>query len=148
MRIFGLISVIIVTLFSLNVKANDELATGALQIQHAQARASIPGQFNSAAYFLVKNEGLQTHALVSVSSPAAKMVQIHRSFIENGMAKMQQIEELSVKPNEQQELKPGGLHVMLMGLVNPLLEGELLPLKLTFEDGSEMFMELPIKHIG
>lgn len=72
--------------------------------------------------------------LVSASSPDANMVQIHESRIESGMMMMNEMREgLALPAGETVALAPGGNHLMLMGVPEPLVAGDTVALTLTFE---------------
>ncbi len=122
------------------VQAHD-YKLGDLTIQHPWARASIGAAKAGAAYLAVTNAGEAVDRLVGVSSPRARRVDFHGSLIEDGVAKMRRVEAIEVAPGEPAVLRPGGLHVMLMGLKAPLIEGELLPLTLTFERAGSVEIE-------
>jgi copper(I)-binding protein len=72
--------------------------------------------------------------LVSVASPAANLVQIHESRIESGMMMMNELKEgLPLPAGETVALAPGGNHLMLLGVKEPLVAGDTVALTLTFE---------------
>jgi hypothetical protein len=73
-------------------------------------------------------------ALVSASSPVAGVVEIHEMKMDGGVMKMSAVKSLAVPAGKGVELKPGGYHVMLMDLKQPLKEGETVPVTLNFED--------------
>ena len=106
---------------------------GNLTIQQPWARASIGAAKAGAAYLTVTNAGGEADRLIGVASPVAKRAEIHAQLIEAGVSKMRRVDAIEVAPGEPAVLRPGGLHIMLMGLNAPLIEGELLPLSLTFE---------------
>jgi copper(I)-binding protein len=75
--------------------------------------------------------------LVSVTSPAANLVQIHESRIESGMMMMNELKEgLPLPAGETVALAPGGNHLMLLGVEEPLVAGDTVALTLTFESSS------------
>jgi len=117
---------------------------GDLKIEHPWARASIGVAKAGAAYLVVINAGKETDRLVAAASPVAETVQIHTHLIEDGVAKMRRVMAVEVEPGEPAVLQPGGLHVMLMGLKAPLVEGEVFPLTLTFERAGEIEIEVMI----
>jgi copper(I)-binding protein len=72
--------------------------------------------------------------LVSVTSPAANLVQIHESRIESGMMMMNELKEgLPLPAGEAVALAPGGNHLMLLGVKEPLVAGDTVALTLSFE---------------
>jgi copper(I)-binding protein len=75
-------------------------------------------------------------ALVAVATPTAKTAEIHSSALEGGVMKMSAIDSLALPAGKTVELRPGGYHVMLLDLVQPLREGDNVPMTLTFTDAS------------
>jgi periplasmic copper chaperone A len=123
-------------------------AAGArIEVSAGYVRAVPPGMLNSAAFMRLKNADSLTHQLVSASSPAAKAVELHTHLMEEGMMKMRRIAQIELPAGKMVELKPGGLHVMLIGLVHDLTEGDAVELTLTYGDGSSQKMSLPVKGI-
>lgn len=95
------------------------------------ARAAVTG--NSAAYMTLRNQSAVADRLVKAESDAAGVVELHKSTMEGGMMKMAPVDGIALPAQGQAELKPGGLHVMLIGLKRELKAGEKLKLKLYFE---------------
>ncbi len=75
--------------------------------------------------------------LVAAQSPVAGVVEIHEMAMENDVMKMRQVSGLDLTAGRTLELKPGGYHVMLMDLKQPLKAGDSVPLTLVFEDGAK-----------
>jgi copper(I)-binding protein len=73
-------------------------------------------------------------ALVAVSSPVAKAAEIHTMTMDGGVMRMRAIDSLPLPAGKTVELKPGGYHLMLLDLVQPLKAGETVPVVLTFTD--------------
>ncbi|GEM_PF-362014 len=107
-----------------------------LQVTGAWARPSIEGNDLSAAYFRVSNFGETADTLVTVQTDAAQMVELHTMMMDGDVMRMRPLEDgIAVASGETVILKPGGLHVMLMGLTRPLNMGDNILLTLTFESG-------------
>lgn len=107
----------------------------AVSIDNAWARATVPGQMGSAAYFTIHNSGGQDR-LMSVASPAAD-ASLHSTSMDNGVMRMRPLDALAIPAKGTVELKPGGTHVMLMALKQPLQAGQTLELDLKFEKSGE-----------
>ena len=120
---------------------------GNIQIQHAYARAVPPGQPNSAAFMTLRNMSDASNAVVSASSPAAKVVELHTHTMDGGMMKMRKVEKIDIPAKGTTELKPGGLHIMLIGLKEQLKPGMKVSLTLKFADGSESSVEAPVQEV-
>ena len=100
-------------------------------VSGAWARATMPGQPVSGAYFdIVSAEG---GALVGASSPAAGVVEVHQMQLDGGVMKMRAMPRLPLPAGKTVSLKPGGYHVMLMDLKQPLREGDKVALTLKLE---------------
>lgn len=143
MNINPLASALLMTL-SLGVQAavNDQI-----QIKDGFVREVPPNQTISAAFMTIQNNDMSDHKVVSASSPAAKIVELHTHTHENGMMKMRQIPQIDLPAGADAMLKPGGLHIMLIDLTAPLASDKPVPVTIKFEDGSEKTMELPVKSV-
>lgn len=104
-----------------------------LKVESAWARASV-GR-NGAAFVTIFNGGNAPDRLVGVASPVAPDVMVHRSFEEDGTMKMEHVAAIPIDAKQRIEMKPGGLHIMLVNLKQPLKKGDQFPLSLTFERG-------------
>ena len=98
----------------------------------------------SAVYLTVDNAGPRADALVSASSDVAKTTELHEVRTEEGV-KMRPVEKIPLPAGGKVELKPGGYHVMLIGLTRDLKPGDIIPVTLTFELGGEMRVEATVK---
>ncbi|GHA63928.1 transporter [Formosimonas limnophila] len=97
----------------------------------AWARATVSGQSMGGAFVtLVSTENAQ---LIAAKSPAAQEVQLHAMSHENGMMKMEQQPSIRLPAKQKVELKPGGLHLMFIGLKQPLAAGSKVPVTLTIK---------------
>jgi copper(I)-binding protein len=100
-----------------------------------------------AVYMILKNDGSEADKLLSGKTPAAEVVELHESFMdENNVMKMRAVEGgyIEVPAGGSVELKPGGLHVMLIKLVKPLQADTTIPLTLNFEKSGELTIEAPV----
>lgn len=122
---------------------------GALEIGHPWARATPPTAPTGGGYLSIKNTGTTPDRLVSVSSPAAGTVQVHEMKMEGNVMRMRELEHgLEIKPGETVTLAPGGMHLMMMGLKEPLKQGEKVPLTLVFEKAGKIDVELAVVAMG
>ena len=120
---------------------------GDVMIHDGWARASIGSAPNSAAYMTLMTEGSETDKLLGATSPVAETVELHTHLMEDGIARMRQVEAIEVAPGEPTVLEPGSLHVMLMGLKGKLEEGDAVSLTLTFEKAGDVTLDVPIRGI-
>jgi len=113
-----------------------QLATAAnVTITDAWARATMPGQPVSAAYMQIKSD---TDAkLVGASSPAVPQVEVHEMKMEGDVMIMREVKVLDLPKGKTVTLEPGGFHIMLMNLKQPIAAGEVIPLSLVIESGGK-----------
>jgi len=109
------------------------------------AREVPPVMSTSAGFLSLKNTGSVEHKLVSASSEGAGMVELHTHINNNGVMQMRPVENIPVAAGGTTELKPGGLHIMLMMLKKPLVAGEQLNITLNFEDGSSKQIQAEVR---
>lgn len=95
-------------------------------------RGTVAGQKTTGAFMQLKSA--TDAALVEAASPAAKIVEIHQMTMDGGMMKMSAVDKLALPAGKAVDLKPGGYHVMLIDLKQPLKAGDTVPVTLTFED--------------
>lgn len=122
------------------------LAEG-IVIEDGYVRAVPPGQANSAAFMTLTNQSNEDRALLAAETDAAEVVELHTHRMEDGMMRMRQIDQIDLPAGEAVILEPGGLHVMLIGLAQPLTPGDSVELTLGFDDGSQESLTLPVKRI-
>lgn len=121
-------------------------AGGGVVIQDAFARASPAGAQTGGAFATIVNNGQAADRLLSVSSPAAQTVELHETVDENGVMKMQpRPDGWEIPAASTLELKPGGKHIMLIGLTAPLVAGEKIQITLNFEHAGAKTIEIPVK---
>lgn len=114
-------------------------------VEDAWARASIGTSRPGAAYMTVRNTGDEPVVLTGLATDLAMMPEIHQtSTNDQGVSSMAPAGEIEIAPGESVELAPGGLHAMLMRLTRPMVEGESFTLILSFDDGGEVAVEVPI----
>ena len=109
-------------------------AAAQVSVKDAWVRGTVAGQKATGAFMQITSA--TDTALVAVASPVAKVVEIHTMSHEGGVMKMRAVDAIAVPAGKPVELGPGGFHVMLMDLGQPLKEGEKVPLTLTFADKS------------
>lgn len=118
-----------------------------IMVEDPYVRAVPPGQPNSASFMVVHNKGGKGSALMAASSPAADVVELHTHTMEEGMMRMRKLEKIDLPAGEVVKLQPGGLHVMLIGLKQKLVPDEKVSLTLTFEDGSSLQVDAPVRKL-
>jgi len=118
-----------------------------IKIEDAYVRATPPNLPNSAAFMTVKNETNQDVSIVKATSNISKVVELHTHDMKDGVMKMYQVPKIDVVANSQTVLKPGGFHVMFIGLKKPLKVGENVTFTLEFSNGETQTITAPIKTV-
>lgn len=120
-------------------------AVAQVDVTNAWARATVKGQMATGAFMtLTAKDGTK---LVAGSSPVAGVTQVHEMKMEGGVMKMAEVKGgLDLPAGKTVELKPGGYHIMLMDLKEPLAKDSSVPLTLVFKDakGVESKQELKV----
>jgi periplasmic copper chaperone A len=103
-----------------------------------------PSAMATAAFMVLHNGSDKDIKLIKAASPVAKVAELHTHINEGGVMKMRPVPAIDIKAKGETQLKPGGLHVMLINLNHPLKEGEKVAITLGFEDGSSKEIEAPV----
>ena len=108
-------------------------ASATIQVSKAWARPAAQGG-NGAGYAVIANTGAKPDKLIAAASPVTGRIEIHESMIMSGQAMMHHRPGgLAIPAGGATVLKPGGFHLMMMGLKRPLKAGEHFPMTLTFQ---------------
>ena len=122
---------------------------GAIQIEQPWARATPKGATIGAGYMKITNTGTEPDRLVGGSVAFAQRVEVHSMTMEQGVMKMREVKDgLEIKPGETVELKPGGYHMMFVGLKQPLKQGEDLTVTLKFAKAGTVEVKYPVEAVG
>lgn len=116
-----------------------------VKAEDAWVRQPAPSRDVTAAYLVLVNDSDDAVRVVAGESTMAKTVELHEMAMDGSMMRMRQVKEIAVPPKSRVELKPGGLHVMLFGLKQPLKAGDLVPLTLTLADGNKLSFEATVR---
>lgn len=116
-----------------------------VSIEHPIVRPALKGK-NTGAYMTVKLKCMKaTDKLISAECDACKTVELHDHINDNGIMRMRPVNAVEIKDG-QVNFKPGGLHVMLMGLNKDLKEGEHLKIRLIFEKEGPVDLEYIVQN--
>jgi copper(I)-binding protein len=137
-KVISLTGMLIISLAAIALAEN----TG-IQVAHPWARPST-GQ-TGAVYMTIANQGPVDDRLVSAETPVADQAQLHTEINDKGIMKMRAVPAIAVKPGAQTMLKPGGLHLMLIGLKQALKIGDSFPLTLTFEKAGKLNVTVTVE---
>jgi hypothetical protein len=120
--------------------------SGDVEIKSAWARATPGGAQTAAVYATVVSPA--GDKLTAVSTPAAQKAELHTMTMDNGVMKMRQVDGIDLPAGKPVSLKPGGYHIMLMGLTQPLKEGQTIPLTLTFQKAGARQVTATVEKVG
>ncbi|MFT3809630.1 MAG: copper chaperone PCu(A)C [Micropepsaceae bacterium] len=138
-------SAIAASVLFLGIAAAHGYQLGDLTIGHPSASPTAPGQPNGAAYLTVETAGAGPDRLIGLETPAAAAAEIHAMSDEGGVMSMRKLDSVEIAPGAPVHFQPGGLHIMLIGLIAPLEAGKSVPLTLTFEKAGVITVDLAIE---
>ncbi len=114
-------------------------------ISNAWVQAMPSSQKISAAYMVITNNSPKEAILVSASSDIAATAEIHQMSEMNGMMNMAMAANVHVPAQGKVTLQPGGFHIMLINLKKPLNKGDIIPITLHFQDGSNITVNADVR---
>lgn len=120
-------------MFSAGVLAG---AADHVTVQDPYVRLAPPNAPATGAFMVIKNTGDKDVKVLKADNPASRVTELHTHLNENGVMKMRPVPGIEVKAKGQAVLQPGGLHVMMIDLKAPMKEGDIVPITLSFDDGS------------
>jgi copper(I)-binding protein len=127
--------------------ANGAMAqTGPIEIKDAWARATPGRAENGAAYLTIVSP--VPDRLTGASSPVAKKVELHTMSMEGGVMRMRPLGGIDIPPGQAVTLSPGGTHIMLQGLTQPLREKQSFALTLSFEHAGSREVTVSVEKAG
>ena len=104
-----------------------------------------PSQKITAAYMVIENHGKADIALTRATSPVIDVIELHKMELSDGLMKMRRVESIKIPSVGEVELKLGGYHLMVIGLKQPLKEGDTVTISLEFNDGRRQSIEIPVR---
>jgi copper(I)-binding protein len=137
---------LLITVFAALACAREpDVAASAMQVKDAWVRAVPPVSKNSAGYLVVENGSNRDDALLGASVNKARVTELHEMVREGDTMFMQRRKEIPVPAHGRAMLAPGGLHLMLIDLQQPLQVGEKLDGVLHFRDAGEVKIQLEVR---
>lgn len=122
---------------------------GDIVVGHPWTRATPAGTEVGVGYLKITNNGKEPDVLTAVTFEGAASVEIHEMKVEGDKATMRQLRDgLEVKPGETVELKPQGIHLMLIGLKKPIAEGPNINGSVTFKHAGTIDLAFKVEPIG
>jgi copper(I)-binding protein len=128
-----------VSLFAASLLLSAGVFAGAanqVSVQDPYVRLAPPNAPATGAFMVIRNNGDKDIKVVKADNPASKVTELHTHLNEGGVMKMRPVQGIDIKSKGEAVLKPGGLHVMLIDLRSAMKEGDVVPITLTFDDGS------------
>jgi len=120
--------------------------TGSVEVRDAWARAT-PGKADIGGVYLSLQSPVSDR-LTGLSTPVASTAQLHTGTMEGGIMKMRPLPELDLPAGQPVTLKPGAMHIMLLGLTGPLRPGQSFPLTLVFEKAGTREVTVSVEKAG
>ena len=136
---FGVLAVLIVA-FSTTVAAK-------VSVEQGYVRGLPPGQPNTAAFMRLVNQSEESIIIDRVISASAKLAEFHAHSHSDGMMRMVKQDSITIPAGGKFVLKPGGYHLMLIDLVNPLREGDEVDITLYTAEGEAISLRLPVRSV-
>jgi len=121
---------------------------GALEIRDAWVRESIGPAKTAAGYLELHNGGQEVVTVTGASSDSAARAQLHTTIRDGDVMRMRPLETIAIEPGQTVALQPGGMHIMFMGVDEPLRAGMHVDLTLTLSDGSTVLIKTPVRALG
>ena len=122
---------------------------GAIEIRQPWTRATAPTAESGGGFLVLTNTGTTPDRLIAVKSPTADKAEIHEMKMEGNVMRMRELEKgIEIRPGATVELKPGGFHIMFMGLKAPFAKDAKVPLTLVFEKAGSIDVELNVQAMG
>ncbi len=128
--------------------AADDLEVGDLRIDHPWSKPPLGGRNDTAAYFVVRNQGDEPDRLVGVRSDVAEAAELHASIADGDVARMQKVDAVDIPPGGEAAFAPGGRHVMLFGLGRDIALGDSFELTLVFERAGDAVVTVRVESLA
>ena len=152
MKSIAVVVTAIAALFSIPLASTafaHDYKVGGLQSGHPWARATPNGASVGGGYLKITNTGTTPDRLVSGTSAVSGRFEVHEMSMDNGVMKMRLLKDgIEIKPGETVELKPGGFHIMMLDLKEPIKEGARVKGTLVFEKAGSVDIEYAIVPVG
>jgi copper(I)-binding protein len=136
-----IITLFFLVLFSLNQASAGENIT----VHNAWLREAPPATKVMAGYLQIENSSDKTLILISAESTEFERIEFHQSMTKDGIARMQQQNQIIITPNTIFLFEPGGYHMMLFNNTVPMREGKSTSIKLNFDSGDTLEFDTIVK---
>ena len=146
--VLEVIAAISLTLAAMFTSASGVSASSVMIVQAFARASATPAAKSGAAYVSLMNHASEADRLVSATTPAAASTEIHTTEVVDGVMKMKEAGPLEIAPMGTLEMKPGGYHIMLMGLKAPLKKGDEIEITLTFEKAGAVTVKVLVGDVA
>ncbi len=144
----ALASCLTVISFAVSVPAQD-YKLGALEIRQPWTRATPATALSGGGFLTITNTGTTPDRLISARSTASTKVEVHEMKMDGNVMKMRELEKgLDIPAGATVALKPGGYHIMFMGLKAPIAKDAMVPVTLVFEKAGSIDVQMKAEAIG
>jgi len=126
---------------------SSNLWAASIAVEDAYVRSMPPTQTVTGAFMVFKNTTDSDRAVVSAESDVSDKAELHTHLHEDGVMKMRQVDKIDVPAGGETVLEPGGFHVMLIGLKQPLKLGQMVDIKFNIDDGSSVQIQAEVKTV-
>ena len=131
-----------------SVASAREFKAGDIVISQPWSRATPKGATVGAGYLVVENRGTSPDRLLGGSVDVAAGFEIHDVVVNDGVMRMRELNAIEIPPSGSVEVKPGGRHIMFVGLSHPLAAGEKVRGALQFEHAGKIEVEFDVVGMG
>ncbi len=114
-----------------------------VKVENVWARPTVAGQSGGGGFLKITG-GAAADRLVSASAPVSKVVELHKMEMDGNVMRMREVPGIDVPAGTEVQLKPGGLHIMFIGLKQTLKAGDSFPMTLKFEKAGEVKVEVKV----
>ena len=122
-----------------------EMSVSSVQVKNAWVREPPGGHPITGAYMEIINRSSVVYEIIGVSSEKVGRVEIHSMEYDDEIMRMRKVDSLMLRPEEEINLQPGGLHLMLMDIADVIKAGDSLLLTLHFSDGTKQLVESSVR---
>ncbi len=151
----AVVSLLVGSIFALTIfllwpsqQAVTDFRIGDIAVSAPWARATPGASKVGAAYLTIVNRGNMPDRLIAADASVAERVELHNTMTENGMMQMRPLESVALPPGQTVTLAPGGMHMMLVNLSEPLVQDRAFTLRLSFERAGTFAVTVRIAGIG
>jgi copper(I)-binding protein len=146
--ILRILTAVLAALLCLPAHAAD-YKLGSLEITEPWTRATPATAQSAGGFMVIGNKGSAPDRLIGARSTAADKVEVHEMRMEGNIMRMRELDKgLELAPGGTVELKPGGYHIMFIGLKAPFAKDARVPVTLVFEKAGSIDLEMPVRAMG